>query len=186
VAPSGATFFLRLRRIANTQHSPPPAAVAPFGGPRPRDGAGRLSPPSRRFQAALQAGIERVPQPVADEIDHEHHDQDGRALQRTYLLRLMREFPIRIPPPPRPWRRNNGAVAAAPAAFRVRVWQITSWGRDHGGATDAGGGECWLPSPNRCPSGHGHGRDRRCRRRSRPNAGDERTRRSCGSGGWAS
>lgn len=26
-------------------------------------------------------------------------------LQRTYLLRLMREFEIRIPPPPGPWRR---------------------------------------------------------------------------------
>jgi len=29
-------------------------------------------------------------------------------LQRTYLLRLMREFEVRIPPPPGPWRRGNG------------------------------------------------------------------------------
>src|SRR6266568_8998471 len=30
-------------------------------------------------------------------------------LQRTYLLRLMREFEVRIPPPPGPWRRaDNG------------------------------------------------------------------------------
>lgn len=29
-------------------------------------------------------------------------------LQRTYLLRLMREFQVRIPPPPGPWRRDNG------------------------------------------------------------------------------
>ena len=36
-------------------------------------------------------------------------------LQRTYLLRLMREFEVRIPPPPGPWRRasaNNGANGA--------------------------------------------------------------------------
>jgi hypothetical protein len=26
-------------------------------------------------------------------------------LQRTYLLRLMREFEVHIPPPPGPWRR---------------------------------------------------------------------------------
>ena len=30
-------------------------------------------------------------------------------LQRTYLLRLMREFQVHIPPPPGPWRRSNGA-----------------------------------------------------------------------------
>src|SRR5438094_9884807 len=29
-------------------------------------------------------------------------------LQRTYLLRLMREFHVRIPPPPGPWRKGNG------------------------------------------------------------------------------
>jgi hypothetical protein len=29
-------------------------------------------------------------------------------LQRTYLLRLMREFEVRIPPPPGPWRRAGG------------------------------------------------------------------------------
>ena len=28
-------------------------------------------------------------------------------LQRTYLLRLMREFEVRIPPPPGPWRRSS-------------------------------------------------------------------------------
>ena len=29
-------------------------------------------------------------------------------LQRTYLLRLMREFQVRIPAPPGPWRRPDG------------------------------------------------------------------------------
>jgi len=29
-------------------------------------------------------------------------------LQRTYLLRLMREFEVHIPPPPGPWRRPSG------------------------------------------------------------------------------
>src|SRR5260370_15379115 len=33
-------------------------------------------------------------------------------LQRTYLLRLMREFEIRIPPPPGPWRRSDNANGA--------------------------------------------------------------------------
>ena len=29
-------------------------------------------------------------------------------LQRTYLLRLMREFQVHIPAPPGPWRRADG------------------------------------------------------------------------------
>lgn len=36
-------------------------------------------------------------------------------LQRTYLLRLMREFEVHIPPPPGPWRRisrENGGSGA--------------------------------------------------------------------------
>jgi DNA-binding NtrC family response regulator len=33
-------------------------------------------------------------------------------LQRTYLLRLMREFQVHIPPPPGPWRRANGGNGA--------------------------------------------------------------------------
>jgi Nif-specific regulatory protein len=37
-------------------------------------------------------------------------------LQRTYLLRLMREFEIRIPPPSAPPRRSE--VPAAPLAHR--------------------------------------------------------------------
>jgi len=28
-------------------------------------------------------------------------------LQRTYLLRLMREFQVQVPPPPGPWRRGG-------------------------------------------------------------------------------
>jgi transposase-like protein len=35
-------------------------------------------------------------------------------LQRTYLLRLMREFEVRIPPPPGPWRRETGENGHAP------------------------------------------------------------------------
>jgi hypothetical protein len=33
-------------------------------------------------------------------------------LQRTYLLRLMREFEVRIPPPPGPWRRSDNSNGA--------------------------------------------------------------------------
>ena len=48
-------------------------------------------------------------------------------LQRTYLLRLMREFEVRIPPPPGPWRRPggdngvNGAPGGGPAAPSQKV-----------------------------------------------------------------
>jgi DNA-binding NtrC family response regulator len=44
-------------------------------------------------------------------------------LQRTYLLRLMREFQVHIPAPPGPWRRAN----------------------DVNGAHDAGGGGSIAP-----------------------------------------
>jgi hypothetical protein len=37
------------------------------------------------------------------------HAARALGLQRTYLLRLMREFEVHIPPPPGPWRRANGA-----------------------------------------------------------------------------
>jgi len=43
-------------------------------------------------------------------------------LQRTYLLRLMREFEVHIPPPPGPWRRGdsgNGAGNGAGGAHAV-------------------------------------------------------------------
>ena len=33
-------------------------------------------------------------------------------LQRTYLLRLMREFEVHIPAPPGPWRRAGGSNGA--------------------------------------------------------------------------
>ena len=36
-------------------------------------------------------------------------------LQRTYLLRLMREFQVQVPPPPGPWRRAGRDDAAAGA-----------------------------------------------------------------------
>src|SRR5262245_43888340 len=48
-------------------------------------------------------------------------------LQRTYLLRLMREFQVQVPPPPGPWRRgggNGGAPGGAnggPAATSQKV-----------------------------------------------------------------
>src|SRR5262249_83516 len=49
----------------------------------------------------------------------------GRALglEGTYLLRLMREFEVRIPPPPGPWRRGNGenGHAAPPDAGMPRA-----------------------------------------------------------------
>ena len=80
----------------------PPAAAAP----RPALGFhGAVSDFKRRLiEATLtQAGCNRT--------------RAARALglQRTYLLRLMREFQVHIPAPPGPWRRAgdaNGGPAA--------------------------------------------------------------------------
>src|SRR5437870_13912074 len=81
--------------------APPPPAPAPE--PKRHGFHGAVSEFKRRLiEATLtQAGGNRT--------------RAARALglQRTYLLRLMREFEVRIPPPPGPWRRApevNGAV----------------------------------------------------------------------------
>jgi hypothetical protein len=78
---------------------PFPATPSPPPGPRPLGFHGAVCEFKRRLiEAALtQAGGNRT--------------RAARALglQRTYLLRLMREFDVRIPPPPGPWRRANGA-----------------------------------------------------------------------------
>jgi len=76
-----------------------PPAPAPAPAPRPNGFHGAVSEFKRRLiEATLtQAGGNRT--------------RAARALglQRTYLLRLMREFQVRIPPPPGPWCRSNGA-----------------------------------------------------------------------------
>jgi Bacterial regulatory protein, Fis family len=68
-------------------------------GPRPQGFHGAVSEFKRRLiEATLtQSGGNRT--------------RAARALglQRTYLLRLMREFQVHIPPPAGPWRRANGA-----------------------------------------------------------------------------
>ena len=75
---------------------PPPPAPAPE--PKRHGFHGAVSEFKRRLiEATLtQAGGNRT--------------RAARALglQRTYLLRLMREFHVRIPPPPGPWRKSNG------------------------------------------------------------------------------
>lgn len=86
--------------------APPPTPIPPppssLPGPRPLGFHGAVSEFKRRLiEATLtQAGGNRT--------------RAARALglQRTYLLRLMREFEVRIPAPPGPWRRvpeTNGA-----------------------------------------------------------------------------
>ena len=76
--------------------APPPPAPSPE--PRPNGFHGAVSEFKRRLiEATLtQAGGNRT--------------RAARALglQRTYLLRLIREFQVRVPPPPGPWRRSNG------------------------------------------------------------------------------
>ena len=88
---------------------PPPPPPAP----KPNGFHGAVSEFKRRLiEATLtQAGGNRT--------------RAARALglQRTYLLRLMREFEVRIPPPPGPWRRGNGenGHAAPPDAGMPRA-----------------------------------------------------------------
>lgn len=75
-----------------------PPTPAPAPAPKPNGFHGAVSEFKRRLiEATLtQAGGNRT--------------RAARALglQRTYLLRLMREFQVRVPPPPGPWRRANG------------------------------------------------------------------------------
>jgi hypothetical protein len=79
------------------------APPTPVAGPRPPLGFhGAVSDFKRRLiEATLtQAGGNRT--------------RAARALglQRTYLLRLMREFEVHIPAPPGPWRRTAGCSGA--------------------------------------------------------------------------
>ena len=92
-----------LRPILVMTSAPPPPLSPPAS--RPVGFHGAVSDFKRRLiEATLtQAGGNRT--------------RAARALglQRTYLLRLMREFEVRIPPPPGPWRRSdngNGANGA--------------------------------------------------------------------------
>lgn len=83
-----------------------PATPSPPLGPRPLGFHGAVSEFKRRLiEATLtQAGGNRT--------------RAARALglQRTYLLRLMREFEVRIPPPPGPWRRDHDGNGAGNGA----------------------------------------------------------------------
>src|ERR1700716_3236080 len=79
-----------------------PPTPAPAPEPKPNGFHGAVSDFKRRLiEATLtQLGGNRT--------------RAARALglQRTYLLRLMREFQVHIPPPPGPWRRANGGNGA--------------------------------------------------------------------------
>ena len=79
--------------------TPSPATSSPPPGPRPNGFHGAVGEFKRRLiEATLtQSGGNRT------------HAARALGLQRTYLLRLMREFEVHIPPPPGPWRRANGA-----------------------------------------------------------------------------
>src|SRR6202521_3281066 len=80
-----------------------PPTPAPAPEPKPNGFHGAVSEFKRRLiEATLtQSGGNRT--------------RAARALglQRTYLLRLMREFEVRIPPPPGPWRRSPDANGVA-------------------------------------------------------------------------
>jgi transposase-like protein len=86
---------------------------APSPAPKPNGFHGAVSEFKRRLiEATLtQSGGNRT--------------RAARALglQRTYLLRLMREFEVRIPPPPGPWRRGSGenGHASSPGAEAPRA-----------------------------------------------------------------
>jgi len=96
-------------RMGAPPSAPTAATSSPPPGPRPQGFHGAVSEFKRRLiEATLtQSGGNRT--------------RAARALglQRTYLLRLMREFEVRIPPPPGPWRRahdGNGAGNGAGGA----------------------------------------------------------------------
>jgi DNA-binding NtrC family response regulator len=82
-----------------TPPAPSTVTLSPPPAPRPQGFHGAVSEFKRRLiEATLtQSGGNRT--------------RAARALglQRTYLLRLMREFQVQIPPPPGPWRRASGA-----------------------------------------------------------------------------
>lgn len=82
-----------------------PPTPAPAPEPKPNGFHGAVSEFKRRLiEATLtQSGGNRT--------------RAARALglQRTYLLRLMREFEVHIPPPAGPWRRANGAQGGSGA-----------------------------------------------------------------------
>lgn len=83
--------------------TPSPATPSPTPGPRPLGFHGAVGEFKRRLiEATLtQSGGNRT------------HAARALGLQRTYLLRLMREFEVHIPPPPGPWRRapeGNGVA----------------------------------------------------------------------------
>ena len=85
-----------------TMASAPPTPASSAGTRSPVGFHGAVSDFKRRLiEATLtQAGGNRT--------------RAARALglQRTYLLRLMREFEVHIPPPPGPWRRANDVNGA--------------------------------------------------------------------------
>ena len=88
----------RMLGMGATPPAPSPATSSPPAEPRPHGFHGAVSEFKRRLiEATLtQSGGNRT--------------RAARALglQRTYLLRLMREFEVNIPPPPGPWRRAPG------------------------------------------------------------------------------
>jgi DNA-binding NtrC family response regulator len=92
----------QMRAMAATLPASPSPTPSPSPGPRPVGFHGAVSDFKRRLiEATLtQAGGNRT--------------RAARALglQRTYLLRLMREFEVRIPPPPGPWRRSDNGGGA--------------------------------------------------------------------------
>ena len=99
--------------------TPQPTPTPPLG-PRPHGYHGAVSEFKRRLiEATLtQSGGNRT--------------RAARALglQRTYLLRLMREFEVRIPAPPGPWRRAPDANGVANGTGNGAP---TSSGGVHGG-----------------------------------------------------
>jgi hypothetical protein len=86
--------------------TPSPATPSAPPGPRSLGFHGAVNEFKRRLiEATLtQAGGNRT--------------RAARALglQRTYLLRLMREFEVRIPPPPGPWRRGHDGTGVGDGA----------------------------------------------------------------------
>jgi Bacterial regulatory protein, Fis family len=75
------------------------------------------SPPPRPRQLGFHGAVSEFKRRLIEATLTQSGGNRTRAaralgLQRTYLLRLMREFEVHIPPPPGPWRRAPQANGA--------------------------------------------------------------------------
>ena len=96
-----------------TMASAPPT---PASSPETRPPVGETRPPVGFHGAVSDFKRRLIEATLSQAGGNRTHAARALGLQRTYLLRLMREFEVHIPPPPGPWRRaswSNGGNGAS-------------------------------------------------------------------------